>query len=393
MLGTAFLRATATGMVGILLGVHLARIGLDAAAIGIVVGAGLSGAALATLVVTVGGVRIRPRLTLVALALLAAAGALLIALVDSVPALAFAAFIGMLNGMGRDRGASLALEQAALPSFVTDRQRTSAFAWYNLVQDAGHAIGSLAVAIAPIAAHVAGARETEGLRLTLALAALLFAAMIPLYLLLPRELDPPRNVRRTALLPSSRRILGRISGLFALDGLGGGFLTTALLSYFFFQRFGVGAGTIAILFFVARSLNGLSHLGAAWLARRFGLVNTMVFTHIPSSLLLVMMAIAPSFAAATVLFLLREGLVEMDVPTRQSYVMAVVRPEERTFASGLTNLVRMATWAIAPFAAGWLMREVGMGVPLVVGAVMKIAYDLLLWASFRGLRPPEEMPT
>src|SRR6185503_13027600 len=140
----------------------------------------------------------------------------------------------------------------------------------------------------------------------------------------------------------------------------------------------------------ARLLNAVSHLGAAWLAKRIGLVNTMVFTHIPSSLLLVTVAFAPTFPIAAVLFLLREGLVEMDVPTRQSYVLAVVEPEARTFASGITNLVRLAAWAVAPMFAGALMTNDSMHLPLVIGAAMKISYDLLLWRAFRGVRPPEE---
>jgi MFS family permease len=175
-----------------------------------------------------------------------------------------------------------------------------------------------------------------------------------------------------------------------MDSLGGGFLTTALLSFFFHVRFGTGVETLAVLFFASRIVNALSHLGAAWLARRIGLVNTMVFTHIPSSLLLLTVAYAPSFPIAAALFLLREGLVEMDVPTRQSYIMAVVRPEERTFASGITNLVRTGAWAVAPAFAGLLMQEGALVVPLLAGAAIKIVYDVLLWRAFRGLRPPEE---
>jgi hypothetical protein len=178
--------------------------------------------------------------------------------------------------------------------------------------------------------------------------------------------------------------------LFAIDSLAGGFLTTAMMSFFFFERFGVSEAVIATLFFGARLLNSVSHLGAAWLAKRIGLVNTMVFTHIPSSLLLVTVAFAPSFPVAAVLFLLREGLVEMDVPTRQSYVLAVVEPSERTVVSGITMLVRLAAWAVAPGFAGLLMTGNTMFLPLVIGAAMKITYDILLWRAFRGLKPPEE---
>jgi len=195
-----------------------------------------------------------------------------------------------------------------------------------------------------------------------------------------------------ALTPASRGILGRVTALFLLDSLGGGFLTSALLTFFFRSRFDASDGAIALLFFLSRVANAGSHLGAAVLARRFGLVNTMVFTHIPASLLLLTVPIAPSFGVAAVLFLLREGLVEMDVPTRQSYVMAVVRPEERTFAAGITHLVRLAGWAVAPAFAGPLMSGLAPAAPLVVGAGMKIAYDLLLYRAFRHIRPPEESP-
>jgi sugar phosphate permease len=178
--------------------------------------------------------------------------------------------------------------------------------------------------------------------------------------------------------------------LFLIDSLAGGFLGTALLSYFFFVRFGVDEAAIAVLFFAARLANGISHLGAAWLAARIGLVNTMVFTHIPSSIALIAVALVPEFWMAALLFMLRELLVEMDVPTRQSYVMAVVKPGERTFASGVTSLVRLGGWAVGPFAAGALMQGVALATPLIVGGLLKIGYDLMLYWSFRHLKPPEE---
>jgi predicted MFS family arabinose efflux permease len=181
-----------------------------------------------------------------------------------------------------------------------------------------------------------------------------------------------------------------MSALFALDSFAGGFLGSALFAYFFYAQFGVGEGAIAALFVGARIMNALSHLGAAWLARRIGLVNTMVFTHTPSSLLLLTIPLTDSFTLAAVLFLLREGLSEMDVPTRQSYLMAVVRPEERTFAGGVTNLARMAARAVAPAVAGGAMQGIALWIPLAAAAAMKIAYDWLLFAAFRKVKPPEE---
>jgi predicted MFS family arabinose efflux permease len=178
--------------------------------------------------------------------------------------------------------------------------------------------------------------------------------------------------------------------LFAIDAFGGGFLTDALISYWFFRRFGIAESQLALLFFTVHVLNALSHLGAAWLARRIGLIKTMVFTHLPSSMFLIAAAFMPSPRWAIVLFLLRESLVEMDVPTRQSYVAAVVQPGERTFAAGVTNLVRNGAWAAASAVAGVFMQQVAFAAPLLLGGGLKIIYDGLLWRAFRHLAPPEE---
>jgi MFS family permease len=387
----AFLRATATGLGAVLLALYLARLHVGSAAFGLVVAAGLAGAALASLLATLRGDRLGRRRFLIGLTVLGGAGALAVPLVTAPLALCLCAFLGMLNGMGRDRGAALVLEQAALPETTTDEGRTALFAAYNVLQDAGHALGSL-LAITPALLVTRGLGDLLALRVSFGLLALLALAPLPLYLGLSPAVERHEPAPTVRLTPSSRRLLARISVLFALDSLGGGFLSTAFLSLFFSERFSVGAETLGLLFFGARVLNALSHVGAALLARRIGLVNTMVFTHVPSSLLLVTVAFAPSFPVAAALFLLREGLVEMDVPTRQSYVMAVVRPEERTFASGLTHLVRMGAWALAPAFAG-LLATASLMTPLVVGAALKVAYDGLLYAACRRTRPPEEEAT
>ena len=389
----AFLRALATGLIGVLLGLYLARRGFPASALGLVIGAGLSGAALSALIVTYLGDRLGRRRTLVVLSLLSAAGGIGLILSDHVLTACAVAFVGMVNGMGRDRGASLVLDHAILPSTAGPRERTRAFAWYNVLQDIGHALGAVAAGLPVLLGVAFGVPEPLGYTVAIGLYALLMLFTAVVYL----SLSPAVEVNggapapaAVAVSPESRRMVRRISGLFLIDSLAGGFLGTALLSYFFFERFGAGAGAIATLFFFARAANAVSHFGAAWLAARIGLVNTMVFTHIPSSLMLVAVALLPEFWMAAVLFIMRELLVEMDVPTRQSYVMAVVRPEERTWASGATTLVRMGGWAVAPFAAGFLMQGVALSVPLLIGAGMKIGYDLLLWKSFHDLKPPEE---
>jgi MFS family permease len=386
---TAFLRSLSTGMIAVLLAAYLAVLRFPADVVGWVVAAGLAGNAVALGLTTVLGDRLDRKLALLAFAALGAAGAGLAWTSRHPAALAASAFVGMLNGMGRDRGAALALEQAMLPATTTEAGRTQAFAWYNALQDTGHAFGALAAGI-PALLERSRWNVPPGTshRLGLVFYACLALACVPLYARLSPSVPGPKRV--APLSAGSRRVLVRICALFALDSVGGGFLTTALVTYFFFERFGAGEGVVALLFFGARLANVLSHFGAALLARRFGLLNAMVFTHAPSSFLLVTVAFAPSFSVAAVLFLLREGLVEMDVPTRQSYVMALVGPEERGRASGATNLVRMASWPISALAGGVLMARASLVAPLVIGAAMKLAYDVLLYRAFRRIHPPEE---
>jgi len=388
---TAFVRALATGMIGVLMGVYLAQLEFDPAHIGYVVGAGLFGCAAAALLVTLCGDRAGRRRSLIAVSLLSFLGGCAFALTGHPFAAGAAAFLGMVNGMGRDRGAALILDQVILPATVGDAGRTRAFAWYNVLQDIGHAVGGLLAGL-PALLRGLGAPEVGSYRASVGFYAVLMLVCAGLYLRLSPLVEPSRDhAQARRVSPATRRVLWRISSLFALDSLAGGFLTTALLSFFFYERFGVGVEVLGPLFFGARLLNAVSHLGAAWLARRIGLVNTMVFTHIPSSLLMITVAYAPSFPIAAILFLLREGLVEMDVPTRQSYVMAVVQPSERTVASGVTHLVRVGAWAVAPAFAGWFMGGLSLMTPLVIGSAMKVVYDILLYVAFRGTRPPEEV--
>lgn len=386
---SGFVRAVATSTAGVTIGGFLGKLHAGGAELGLVVSAGLAGGALAAILATLVADRVGRRRFLVIASGVGALGTVGFALASSPVALAAAAFIGMVNGMGKDRGAALILEQAALPSLAPASARTQIIARYTMVLDLGHALGALAAG-AP--AWIAGATSLQGAaphRATLLACAGCGVVALAIYGRIGRaiELDAAPRARLT---PHSRAIVVRISSLFAIDSLAGGFLTTAMLSYFFFERFAVSEAVVGSLFFGARILNAISHLGAAWLARRIGLVNTMVFTHIPSSLLLVTVAFAPSFPVAAALFLLREGLVEMDVPTRQSYVLAVVEPGERTAVSGITTLVRLAAWAVAPGFAGLFMTGDTMFLPLVIGAAMKIGYDVLLWRAFRGIKPPEE---
>lgn len=390
----AFLRSASIGMLGVVLAVYLSRTGFSATAIGFVLAAGLAGSAAATAATSRYGERFGRRRVLVVAAVASSFGGLGLAFVHSASALIPLAFLCMLNGMGTDRSAAFAVEQAVIPGLVADRSRTWALSWYNVALDTSGALGALAGALPVAIQNWTGAGLLPAYRWVFLFYSALNLASAALYLFLDSQVEtsraPELEAVGSSISPTAKRIVGRISVLFALDAAGGGFLADALLAYWFFHRFAVNEKELGLLFFVVRLLNGLSHLGAAWLARRIGLVRTMVFTHLPSSLFLLAVPLAPNFRMAAALLFLREALVEMDVPTRQSYVAAVVQPHERVYASSVTNLTRTGAWAVTASAAGALMQHVAFSAPLALGGGIKVIYDLLLYRSFRHLKPPEE---
>ena len=390
----ALVRSTCVGLAGVLLAIHLSERGISIAALGLLIGVGLAGSATATILVGLRGDRFGRKRTFIALALLTASGYAAVGLGAPLWALAPLAFVGMLNGMGRDRGAAVALEQAVLPETTDAAGRTRVLAWYNVVLDAGLAIGALAAALPSLLARLSSLSSLEAQRMTFLLCAVTILGTACGYAALSSaiEMGPPADVPigEAAITPRTKRVVAKLAGLFALDSLGSGFLGSSLIAYWFFQGFGLSATQIAALFFAARVLNAASHIAAAWLARRIGLLNTMVATHLPSSVFVMIAPMAPSALVASLLFLAREALVEMDVPTRQSYVMAIVAPRERLYASGMTNVTRLVSWAVAPPIAGAIMSGLSLAAPLIVGGGLKIAYDLMLFVSFRQLKPPEE---
>src|SRR6266852_4533629 len=305
-------------------------------------------------------------------------------------------FFGMVNALGRDRGPAYALEQAILPQTTTPERRTFLLAWYALTLDGGLALGSL-LAGAPhlLRTHWLWASQ-PAYRAAWILAACLSLLSAILSASLSSRMELPGSDRAGSfsllpkVKPESRRRITRLALLTGMDSFGGGFLTTALVSFWFFRRFGIGEQYLGPLFFGARVANAASHLVEAWLAGLLGLLNSIVLTHLPSSLFLMAVPFAPNFAWATVLFLCREALVEMDVPTRQSYIVAVVEPGERAVATGMSVLTRNVAYATAPVGAGLAMSGLSFASPLFFGAGIKIAYDILLYVSFRRIKPPEE---
>ncbi|PYR62856.1 MAG: hypothetical protein DMF88_26390 [Acidobacteria bacterium] len=365
----ALLRSSAVGLAGVILAIALTEGGVSVAATGLVIGCGLAGIAVMTAVVTVAADRVGRRRTLIFVSLLTAVGFIAATSAARLPLLIPAAFIGMLNGMGRDRGPAGTLEQAILP---------------ETADATGHALGGLAAALP--ASH----------RLMFTLCAGSAVISVIPYAALSKRVElasiPPAAMPAVEDRETNHAVT-KLAALFGIDSLGGGFLSSALIAYWFFERYGFSERELAMLFFAARMLNAASHVGAAWLAKRIGLLNTMVLTHFPSSVLLMAAPAAPSGALAAALFLGRESLVEMDVPTRQSYVMAIVPPHRRTYASGVTNLTRTVGWAVGPPIAGVVMQYVVLAAPLFIGGSMKILYDIVLYRSFRHVRPPEERPT
>jgi len=389
-----FLRSLGVGLTGVVLGIYLFRIGLSSVAIGFVIAAGLAGSALATVVVSFAADRLGRRRSLLVLSFLSAIGGLALAVAPTLPLLLMMAFVGMLNGTGTDRSASFALDQAVVPGLVPDSKRTWSLAWYNVLLDGGGSLGALGAGLPILLQRHLAFSVLGSYRVLFFGYSGLCLLVAGLYLLLSPAIEitnaPALRKMNAGIAPESKRIVAKLTALFSLDALGGGFLTDALVAYWFFRRFGIPEHDLGLVFFAVHILNAGSHLGAAWLAHRIGLVNTMVFTHLPSSLFLIAVPFAPSFKWAVLLFLCREALVEMDVPTRQSYVAALVKPNERTFASGITNLARNVFWAVGSAAAGLLMQALTFSAPLLIGGGAKVTYDLFLYGAFRRLKPPEE---
>ncbi|HYM48062.1 MAG TPA: MFS transporter, partial [Burkholderiaceae bacterium] len=318
----ALLRGLAAGAISVLAAVYLAKRGFDEAAIGLVLSAGMAGVLAGTVYGTYFADKIGRRRSLVVLALLAAVGGALLVLTDTLWAAALAAFFGMLNTQGSDRGAAQALEQAILPATATDAERTQIFARYNALADVGGAAGALLAALPALLRDRLQVPEVRAYDATVLVYAALILIVALLYARLSAQAErgpapSPADLAHHA--PRSRHQVHKFSWLSALDAIGGGFIGSALIAYFLYARFGAGEAELALLFVAARTMTVVSHFVAAWLASRIGLVNTMVFPHIPSSLLLLTLPIAPTFGIAAALFILREGLSEMDVPTRQSY--------------------------------------------------------------------------
>jgi MFS family permease len=382
------LRAFADGFVSVLLPVYLLALGHDAVAVGVLATATLLGSAALTLAVGFGAHRRDRRLLLLAAAgLMILTGLGFAALTEFWPLL-LVGFVGTLNPSSGDVSVFLPLEQAVLAGQVDGKDRTALFARYTVAAQITGALGALAAALPALATDHFAVPELEAQRAMFLLYAALGAAAGLLYRGLP-PLRPTTHAPEAALGPS-RDTVYRLAGLFSLDSFGGGFVVQSLLALWLFQRFHMELPTAAALFFWSNLLMAASQMLAVPLSKRIGLVNTMVLTHLPANVCLIAAAFAPSVEVAVVLLLVRAALSQMDVPTRTSYVMAVVTPAERPAAASITAVPRSLAAAVGPVLAGGLLAATSFGWPLVIAGGAKIVYDLLLLRGFRHHKPPEE---
>jgi MFS family permease len=386
------LRDFADGFVALLLPVYLAARGFDALQIGLTATLALLGSALTTLGIGMVGARFGQRaLLLFASALMAATG-VAFASSDVVGLVLLIAFFGTINPSAGTVSILVPLEHAVLARTVADRDRTRAFAVYSLVGALAAAVGALAAG-SPAVLQRYGVSELGALQAMFGLYALLGVAAGLIYAGLPRDapvVDAAGVVPTVAALGPSRGIVLKLAALFSVDAFAGGFVVQSLLALWLFDTHGLSLASAGTFFFVAGLLAALSQPASAWLGARIGLVNTMVWTHIPANLALIGAALAPNLRVALGLLLVRSLLSQMDVPARSSYVMAVVTPAERTAAASFTSVPRSLAAAISPALAGALYVAGFSALPLILAGVLKIVYDLALLWSFRHVRPPEE---
>jgi len=393
---TRILRIFAYGLVSITLALYLHALGFGERTVGLLFSLALFGDIVISLWITTSADRSgRRRMLVLGAGLIVLAGGVLSS-TSSLALIAIAAIIGVVSPNGSEIGPFISIEQSALSQIVGDSRRTRVFAWYNLAGSFAAALGALAGGALIQGLRGAGYEELASYRAVLYLYAGIGVVLGLLFTRLSPAIEAPPCTATTTMssrfgLHRSKKTVFKLSGLFALDAFGGGFVIQGLLVYWFHLRFAVEPAALGGIFFGANLLAGISALLADRIAARIGLIRTMVFTHIPSNLLLMLVPLMPSLPAAVGLLLVRASISQMDVPTRQSYTMAVVDPDERSAASGVTTIARSVGALLSPSISGALLAvPVLMSAPFFFAGTLKIAYDLLLYRAFKGQRPPEE---
>ena len=394
LFGTRVIRMFAYGFLSVVLVLYLAQLRLGQGLIGLLLSLTLIGDAAISLWMTTSADRVGRRRILMAGAGLMLFAGVLFAVADKLALLLIAAIIGVISPSGYEVGPFLSVEQAALSQIVPDKLRTQVFAWYNLVGSFATAAGALIGGGLTQLLQQGGVIPLNSYRTVVVLYGVMGVLLAALFAQLSPEIEAVHSDDRqtpTRLgLHRSRSVVLKLSTLFGLDAFAGGFVVQSLVAYWFHVRFGVEPATLGGIFFGANILAGISALAAAWVAERIGLVNTMVFTHLPSNILLMLVPLMPNLSLAIVVLFARFAISQMDVPARQSYTMAVVAPDERSAAAGVTGIARSIGAAISPtFAGVFLGNPVLLGAPFFVAGVLKVIYDILLYRSFREINQRE----
>jgi MFS family permease len=384
------LRAFGDGFVALLVPIYLVELGFSALAVGAIVTSTLIGTAVLTLWVGIVANRYSLRRLLLAAAVLMAATGVGFALTTAFWPLLLIAFVGTINPTSGDASVFQPLEQAALTQTVEPRRRTALFARYSVIGSLLGALGTVSAAFPDLATAWLHVGRLAVMQMMFGLYAVLGLAALVLYRPLSPAIEIKEAVRQTKPLGQSKRLVYGLAALFGMDSFGTGFLVQSLLALWLYQRFQISVTAAAAILFWSGICSAISYLIAVPIAERIGLINTMVFTHLPSNVLLALLPFAPDLTTAIVLLLARSALSQMDVPTRASYLMAVVAPEERAAAASVTAVPKTFAWAAGSLISGYLLSLSSFGWPLLIGGVIKGTYDILLLVKYQKIRPPEE---
>ena len=396
LLCARIVRTFAYGFLSVILAIYLKLIGFDDILIGIILSITLINSIIFTLFASFYADRIGRRNTLLLYTFMMSISGVIFFVTENPLALIIAALIGTLNITGSETSAFLSIEQSILPQTIKDnRKRNTLFGFYNMAGTFAMAGGILIANLPIIIQNALEFDQIYAIKLLFLFYSLLGILVIGIYLKLSSAIEIKKKEKSfkpisKTLNPKSKKIVTKLSGLFALDSFAGGFAIQSIVSFWFFIKFDIDLSTISYIFSIGSVLTAFSYLIAAKIADKIGLINTMVFTHLPSSILLILLAFAPNLEIAIVFYMLRMALSQMDVPTRQSYIVAVVEEDERTASAGITNLSRNIAQAISPSITGYIIGILSLSAPFIIGGLLKILYDITLYINFRKIKPAEE---
>jgi MFS family permease len=396
IISARIIRTFSYGFLSMILAIYLSLIGFDELLIGFILSATLANSIIFNLFSSFFADRIGRKKVLIIYASLMAVSGCVFFITENYFALIIAAFIGTINVTGSETGAFLSLEQAILPQTVKNiKKRNTIFALYNIIGTLAMAGGILLSSLPQIIQEHFGFSTIDSFKPLFLIYILAGITVVIIYFFFSKEIEVKKTLDSKTfssnLSPKSKQIILKMSSLFALDSFAGGFVIQSIVAFWFFTKFGVDLTTLSIIFSVAGVFTAISFFFAAKIADQIGLIKTMVFTHIPSNILLVLVAIAPTFHIALVLYLARMSLSQMDVPTRQAYIVAVVEENERTAAAGITNTSRNIAQSIGPSITGAIIHSLWFSAPFVIGGLLKIIYDVGIYAHFRKIKPSHEV--